>query len=455
MPSVVDQKRLEDIEAEKALLGLLIVRSSTLEEISGVLRPDDFYEKGHQVIYQALIDFSQKESGHTLDLTSFSTFLRNEKLLGPCGGISYLTEIAGQDSVGLSANASFYAKTIKEYSRRRKAQVFAAELNEKCKDFSQPVQEIIDQGEQQLSALSTEGSLMGDYLDINNVMNKAVSVVMDKGASNTGVYSGFNRLDDNTGGFRKQELTIIGARPSVGKTAFALSMALNMIMKGVKVGFFSLEMSATSLGCRLLSAHSGVDFSHIRKTTLTKDEVNRIFSAVDDIYTKKLFIQDTPNMKLMELRAQARRMKMKEDVDILFIDYIGLIEYENQTMERFNQVSQISRSLKQLSRELDIPIVCLCQVGRQAEGNEPKLSDLRDSGSIEQDADLVILLHRARDWDKEKKMAPGTIQPAKIILAKNRNGETGDIEIGFKANIVRFVELEQGKSYIAGNSANA
>lgn len=181
--------------------------------------------------------------------------------------------------------------------------------------------------------------------------------------------------------------------------------------------------------------------------------MDAIMKAAGTLYEKQLYIQDTPNMKLMDLRAQARRMKLKNDVQIIFIDYIGLIEYEDQSLERFNQVSQISRSLKQLARELDIPIICLCQVNRQAEGIEPKLSDLRDSGSIEQDADQVILLHR--DKMKENREDRNAVQETKLIMAKNRNGETGTFTMGFRGNVVKFVMLDQGRSYAPGNSNNA
>jgi replicative DNA helicase len=443
-----------DVEAEKALLGLLIQNSKLIDEIQTMLRPDDFYQKGHVTIFAQLLLFKQKNFKETLDLRSFVVFLTNEGKIEECGGLSYLIELTNSEKIGFATNAAYYAQTIRSLSRRRKLIDFTADLHEKAFDISEDIQGVIDHGEQRLSDLNSEGGAGADYKDLKQVLTYVTNNLkpLKKGESE-GVSSGFDLLDDLTGGFRKQELTIIGARPSVGKTAFALSMALNMVMRNTRVGFFSLEMTATSLGQRLISQLSDVDFALIRKRLVnTGAMMDAIMRAAGTLYEKQLYIQDTPNMKLMDLRAQARRMKLKNDVQIIFIDYIGLIEYEDQSLERFNQVSQISRSLKQLARELDIPIICLCQVNRQAEGVEPKLSDLRDSGSIEQDADQVILLHR--DKMKEKQEDRNAIQETKLIMAKNRNGETGTFTMGFKGNVVKFVPLDQSRRYTPGNSNN-
>ena len=232
-----------------------------------------------------------------------------------------------------------------------------------------------------------------------------------------------------------------------------------IVKKKYRVGFFSLEMSASSLMERLLTGHSRVDFSHIRKATLKHSEMNAIIDASGSLYDAEFYIQDTPNMKLMELRAQARRMKLEHDIQIIFVDYIGLIDAEaDARIPRHEQISIISRSLKQLARELDIPVVCLSQVGRQADGVEPKLADLRDSGSIEQDADVVILLHRdvgKNRTDDEEERRKNNVQETKIIMAKNRNGETGVFSLAFVSNIVRFEEMEYSHKYISGNNPNA
>jgi len=457
MPSSTLMGRVlpNDIEAEKALLGLLIQNSKLVDEIQTMLRPDDFYQKSHAAIYAGLIDFKQTNFKETLDFRSLVVFLTNKGKLEECGGISYLVELTNSEKIGFASNASYYAQTIRSLSRRRKVIDFASDLHEKAFDISQDIQGVIDHGEQTLSDLNSEGGAGADYKDLKDVLSAVTNNLrpLKKGESE-GIASGIELLDDLTGGFRKQELTIIGARPSVGKTAFALTMALNMAVKDVRVGFFSLEMTATSLGQRLISQLSDVDFALIRKRLInTGSMMDAIMKAAGTLYEKQLYIQDTPNMKLMDLRAQARRMKLKNDVQIIFIDYIGLIEYEDQSLERFNQVSQISRSLKQLARELDIPIVCLCQVNRQAEGMEPKLSDLRDSGSIEQDADQVILLHR--DKIKENNEDRNAIQETKLIMAKNRNGETGKFTMGFKGNVVKFVTMEQSRSFAAGNNNNS
>lgn len=444
----------QDLNAEKALLGILIMESTLLDEVSTVLRAEDFYQKSHQAIYTAMLDFKEQERNRTLDLQSLITFLLSNGRIEECGGAAYLAELSTGDRAALSGNAQFYAKAIKDCSRRRKATVFASSLRDKCFDDPSDIQTILNDAQTDLGRLAVDGSTGAQYSDMQKVMDEVYKVVDPQQSLETGLMSGFTYLDDVTGGFRKQEMTVIGARPSIGKTAFALSIALNMTMSGVRVGFFSLEMPVRSIGCRLLSALSGVPFSHILRRTFTNDESSRIIDAMGDLYTKQLFIQDVANMKLMDLRAQAHQMKLKSDVQIIFIDYMGLIEPDEQNAgdERFNWISKVSRQIKQLARELDIPIVVLCQVSREAEDQEPKLSNLRDSGSIEQDADVVLLLHRARPKEGEQRKP---IEETSLIVAKNRNGETGVTKIAFEGAIVKFHNLEKASSYTPANSTNA
>lgn len=436
----------QDLNAEKALLGILIMDSSLLDMVSTVLAADDFYQKSHKAIYAAMLEFKEKQPNNTLDLQSLVTFLQQEGGLEECGGAAYLAELSSGDRAALSSNAELYAKSVKDCSRRRQAINISLKLREQCFGDSTDIQSILSDMVTDLNDLAVSGSTAAQYSDTKQIMDYVYDLLDPTKKVESGIPSGFSYLDDVTGGFRKQEMTVIGARPSIGKTAFALSIALNEAMKGYRVGFFSLEMPARSIGSRIIASLSGVNFKHLRNRTMTKDELNRVIESIGMFYDKKFFVQDTANMKLMDLRAQARQMKLKDDVQIIFIDYIGLIENDNPTAneERFNWISKVSRQLKELARELDIPVVALCQVSRDAEDQEPKLSNLRDSGSIEQDADVVLLLHRPRPKEGEERKP---IEETSLIVAKNRNGETGVSKIAFQGAIVKFSDLEGAKSY--------
>ena len=240
-----------------------------------------------------------------------------------------------------------------------------------------------------------------------------------------------------TSGFQKSEFIIIGARPSIGKTALALSMAANIAIKqGISAGFFSLEMSDMALMQRLVASEARINSSHLRSGMFKMSDFSKLTEAASRIYEAPLYIDDTPNMKLLQIRSTARRLKAQEDVQILFIDYIGLIEPENKgRTPRHEQVGEISRSLKALARELEVPIICLSQVGRQSEGEPPKLSDLRESGSIEQDADVVMFLHRDRMGSEDE---PGSDRKTELIVAKQRNGPVGKVELVFVPQYTKF-----------------
>ncbi|MGE4584068.1 MAG: replicative DNA helicase [Sphaerochaeta sp.] len=446
-------------EAERAVLGAILLNEKVLVEITDFLGKDDFYRVAHQNLFAAIVAFRQ-ESSESLDLITLSSYLKRKDQVEECGGLSYISTLTSD--VPTMTNAAYYAKILKALSQRRKLLLYASQLKDNAYDESQDIQKVIDEGEQALSKLSNDTAGSDNYFSIKDLVTNAISEIELRSTSGikNGFESGYAPLDSITGGFKKQEFIIVGARPSIGKTAFALSLTLNMIVKKkYRVGFFSLEMSAASLMERLLTGHSRVDFTHIRKATLKNSEMSAIIDASSSLYDSELYIQDTPNMKLMELRAQARRMKLEHDIQIIFIDYIGLIDAEaDARVPRHEQISIISRSLKQLARELDVPVVCLSQVGRQADGVEPKLSDLRDSGSIEQDADVVILLHRdvtKNRTDDEEQREKNNIQETKIIMAKNRNGETGMFSLAFVSNIVRFEEMEFSHKYVAGNNPNA
>ena len=448
-------------DAERAVLGAVMLSPNAFSEVTEVLRKEDFYKPGHQVLFDAILAFHQEHSSQTIDLITITEFLRSKNLLDLCGGMAYVVSLTSD--VPTTANAIYYAKIVRSHSMRRSLLELSGKMREDVFDESQDIASVMDENERKMSELqSSSGTFTEKYKESSFLVNETVERLMYrvKHGNTDGVKTGFTQLDEMTGGFQPSEFIVIGARPSVGKTAFAISMAINMaIHHKISVGFFSAEMTSMAIMERVLSAEARVDSKRIRTAVLRSQDMVSIVDAASRIYEGKLFIQDTPNIKLLDLRSQARRMKREQDIKILFIDYIGLINPEaNPNVPRHEQVAEISRSLKALSRELQIPIVALSQVSRDAEGKEPNLANLRDSGSVEQDADVVILLHRDRLADMTDHTSKGSngsggppqmvqgfpVQETKVILAKQRNGETGIITMGFQNQLVRFVEMDRG-----------
>ncbi|MGI6466573.1 MAG: replicative DNA helicase [Sphaerochaetaceae bacterium] len=440
-------------EAERAVLGAILLSHSAFSEVSETLRKDDFYKRSHQALYDAIITFHQENYTKTIDLITITDYLKSKNLLDECGGMAYIASLTSD--VPTTTNATYYADIVRSYSLRRILLDVGSKMQIDAFDESQNISYLLDESEQRLSDVqATTGSFTDRYLESSTLVNKTVDRLMEraKHGNKDGVKSGFQQLDEMTGGFQPSEFIVIGARPSVGKTAFAISMAIDIaIRRKIPTGFFSAEMTSMAIMERILAAEAHVDSKRIRSAILRNQDISSIIDAASRIYEGKLYLQDTPNIKLFDLRTQARRMKREFDIKILFIDYIGLINPEsNPNVPRHEQVAEISRSLKALSRELQIPIVALSQVSRDAEGKEPNLANLRDSGSVEQDADVVILLHRDRlstsDFDQQEQQESFEgfpVQETKVILAKQRNGETGIITMGFQNRLVRFVDLER------------
>ncbi len=429
--SLADKIPPQNIEAEQAVLGALLLDWGAMANVISLLKPDRFYSLQNQIIFDAMIKlYTQNIAG---DSVSLSNELTKEGKLEQAGGNAYIASLT--DTVPSSANIESYAKIVLDRAARRDLIKVSAEINATSYDLQTESQSLLDSAEQKIFALSERNETTTIY-DAKAMMVKEIELIEARYKSKnqfTGIPSGFAKLDTYTSGFQNSELIIIGARPSIGKTALALSMIENIACtRQIPCGFFSLEMPYESIGMRLLSQEARVPMSKIRSGMLKVDDVGKIQDAASRWYEAPLYIIDTPNMRLLELRAMARRLVTNYSVKIIFIDYIGLITTEDNKKEQWEQVSEISKSLKALSRELRIPIVALCQVSRDAEGNEPNLAQLRGSGSIEQDADVVMFLHR--DRLKEEVAA----QEGKIILAKQRNGATGDIPIMFIPSYSKF-----------------
>ena len=402
-------------------------------EVINFLRPERFYSLQNQIVYEGLLSlFKQNIHGDILALVNELTKMGK---LDQAGGVPYITSLT--DTVPSSANIEYYAKIVMDRSTRRDLIKIATELRSSAFEVARESVDLLGEAEQKIFALNERNETTTIY-SMRDVMTRTVELIDARSKSKqqfTGVPSGYAKLDSMTCGFQKQELIIIGARPSIGKTAFALSMMQNIaVEKNIPCGFFSLEMPYESIGQRLLSQEARIPSGKLRSGILTLSEFKKLQDAAGRCFNSPLYIVDTPNMKLLDLRAMARRMKVAHDVQIIFIDYIGLISTENTNAPVYEQISEISKSLKALARELEIPIVALCQVSRDAEGQEPNLAQLRGSGSIEQDADVVMFLHRDRKSLDEN----NAVQEAKLIVAKQRNGMTGDVNIMFLAGYTKF-----------------
>ena len=422
-----------NIEAEQAVLGALLLNWSAMSEVVSLLRPDRFYSLQNQVIYEAMQKlFSKNATGDTISLINELTV---ENKLEQAGGAAYIASLT--DTVPSAANIDYYAEMVLDRAARRDLIHISSELKASSFNLQKKSDDLLDDAEQKIFALAERNETTQVY-SAKDIMFKEIELIEARYKSKnqfTGVPTGFAKLDTYTAGFQKSELIIIGARPSIGKTALALSMIQNIACeRRIPCGFFSLEMPYESIGMRLLAQEARVPMQKIRSGMLKVDDVKKIQDAAGRWFEAPLYTVDTPNMKLIDLRAVARRMVKNNKVEIIFIDYIGLISTEDPTAPVFEQVSLISKSLKALARELSIPIVALCQVARDAEGQEPNLAQLRGSGSIEQDADVVMFLHRDRIKDGDSIAA----QNAKIILAKQRNGACGDIDIMFLPSYSKF-----------------
>jgi len=427
-------------EAEMATLGALLLNFSVdlLDEVQQYVHPDDFFKGAHQNIFRAIISLHEKGEG--IDILTLTGELTAAGLIDKAGGASYIASLTSR--VPTTANVSYYAKIVQETSIRRALLDTARQLISEAHNDSLETRLIIEDAEKAIFELNDNQS-RGELKPAREVIQKTIETIENRYRTKegfTGIPSGFDALDNLTSGFQNSEMTIIGARPSIGKTALALSMATNIAVKNrIPCGFFTLEMSDVSLMMRVVSAESKINSNNLRTGLLRPTDFNKLTEAAGRIYDSPLILQDTPNIPLLDLRSLARKMVMKHGVKIIFVDYIGLISPEDTKQPRHEQISQISRSLKALARELDIPVVALSQVGRQSEGKAPTLADLRESGALEQDADVVLLLHRERVVDRdEDEHENSSVIKTELIVAKQRNGPTDTVNVAFIPHFTRF-----------------
>jgi replicative DNA helicase len=436
-------------DIEEVVIGALLIQSDAILLVMDVLSPESFYKPEHGTIYNAIITLSNNQD--PIDILTVSERLKNEGKLESVGGISFLSSLTSR--VATSAHLEFHAKIIQQKYIQRELIKASSEIQTKSFDLNEDVDELINYAEQRIFEIS-EGNIKKETQKIDSLLGKALEDIYKARNSEDkllGVPSGFTDLDRYTSGWQKSDLVIIAARPSMGKTAFVLSMARNMAVDHNRpVALFSLEMSNIQLVNRLIAAETEIAGDKIRNGRLADYEWKQLESRIKSLESAPIFVDDTPAMSIFELRAKARRLVQTHQVQAIIVDYLQLMTAGvNMKGNREQEVSIISRSLKALAKELDVPVIALSQLNRSVEtrstsDKRPQLSDLRESGAIEQDADIVVFIHRPDYYglneDKHGNIRTGQ---AEIIIAKHRNGATGSCWLTFKQDFAKFSDLSQ------------
>ena len=441
------------LEVERAVLGALMNDRDAYAVVCEILSPESFYEQRNQLIYSAIRDLSLAEK--PVDVLTVTDELERQGSLDKVGGAIYIADLSNK--VASSANIEYHARIIAHKFLVRQLISFASEIETKAFDGSMDIDDLMQEAEGSLFELSRR-NMKKDYTQIDPVISHAVEVIQKAAANKdglTGVPTGYHKLDNITSGWQASDLVIIAGRPAMGKTSFALSMAKNIAADyKVPMAFFSLEMSNVQLVNRLISNCCEIQGSKILNGQLKPDEWERLDKRLNNLIGSPLYVDDTPGLSVFELRTKARRLVRDHGVKIIMIDYLQLMNANGMRFSsRQEEVSTISRSLKQIAKELDIPILALSQLNRGVEsregleGKRPQLSDLRESGAIEQDADMVLFVHRPEYYhiyqDENGRDLHGMAQ---IIIAKHRKGATGDVLLNFRGEFTRFENPEDTNS---------
>jgi replicative DNA helicase len=432
----------QNIEAEQAVLGAIFLEPSALTQASESLIPEDFYRSSHQKIFNVMLKLN--DSGKAVDLITVTEELSAVKELEDVGGVSYLSELAG--SVPTAANIEYYAKIVEEKSLLRRLIRTATTIAQDGYSREDEVDALLSEAEKNIMEVAQRKNA-GAFHDIKDVLVRAydnIELLHNRTDDVTGIPTGFADLDEMTAGFQRNDLIIVAARPSVGKTAFALNIAQNVATKtDENVAIFSLEMGAEQLVMRMLCAEGNINAQNLRTGSLTDEDWRKLTMAMGSLSNAGIYIDDTPGIKIGEIRSKCRRLKQENGLGMILIDYLQLIQGSGRSGEnRQQEVSEISRELKGLARELEVPVIALSQLSRgveQRQDKRPMMSDIRESGSIEQDADIVAFLYRDDYYDKESENK----NIIEIIIAKQRNGPVGTVSLAFVKEYNKFVNLER------------
>ncbi|HVU89883.1 MAG TPA: replicative DNA helicase [Pirellulales bacterium] len=447
---ILDRLPPQSIEAEKAVLGSVLLDPMTCDDVALALRAQDFYGHAHQVLFDHLL--AMHENGVRIDVTLLAERLRQHGDLETVGGSLYLGEV--MQSVPTAANAMYYANIVRDKATLRALIHASTEILRDAYDQSLESREMLSAAEEKVFRILEDRGI-GELAPINEVLTAALQRIdarlTHEGASDS-VSTGFSELDQLTGGMNPSELIIIAGRPSMGKTALATNFATTAAVKNQQTTLFvSLEMSRLELVERMLCSYGEINGHKLRNGMLSAADRRKLPEVSSEMSEARLFIDDSPSRSMTEIAATARRLKRREDLRLVVIDYLQLIEPDNAKDPRQEQVARIARRLKGLARELKIPVLCLAQLNRQAEAskdNRPRLSHLRESGAIEQDADVVLFVHRDEYYmnnDEDRQRVAGQ---ADLIIAKQRNGPIGDVKVKWEKDYTRFRDDDQAPSYL-------
>ncbi len=429
----------QDLAAEQSVLGGMMLSKDAIADVVEILRGRDFYRPAHETIYESLLDLYGR--GEPVDAVTVSAELTKRGEIARIGGAPYLHTLIS--SVPTAANASYYAKIVQERAIMRRLVEAGTKIVQLGYSNEGDVDEVVDSAQAEIFQV-TERRVSEDYLPLNALLESTldeIESIGSRGGQMSGVPTGFTDLDELTNGLHGGQMIVLAARPAIGKSTLGLDLARAASIKhGLTSVIFSLEMGRNEITMRMLSAESRVPLHHMRSGTMGEEEWGRLARRMGEISNAPLFIDDSPNMTMMEIRAKCRRLKQRHDLRLVIIDYLQLMSSGKKVESRQQEVSEFSRQLKLLAKELDVPVVAISQLNRgpeQRTDKKPLLSDLRESGSIEQDADMVILLHREDAYDREHPRQG----EADLIVAKHRNGQTKTVIVAFQGHYSRFVDM--------------
>ena len=437
-----DRTPPHDVAAEQCVLGGMLLSKDAISDVMETIRPDDHYRPAHQIVHEAILELYGR--GEPADPVTVSDLLNKRGELARIGGPSYLHTLIA--SVPTAANAGYYARIVRERAILRRLVEVGTRIVQLGYSGDGEADELVDRAQAEVYGV-TERRVSEDYLSLSEIMPGAldeIEAIGSRGGGMAGVPTGFADLDALTNGLHAGQMVVIAARPAVGKSTLALDLARAATIKhSLPTVIFSLEMSRNEITMRLLSAEARVPLHSMRTGQMGEEDWTRLARRMSEVVDAPLFIDDSPNMSMMEIRAKCRRLKQRQDLKLVIVDYLQLMSSPKRTENRQQEVSEMSRSLKLLAKEIDVPVIAISQLNRgpeQRTDKRPLLSDLRESGSIEQDSDVVILLHREDAYERESPRAG----EADLIIAKHRNGPTATVTVAFQGHYSRFVDMAPG-----------
>lgn len=435
----------QDLDSEKAFLGSLLLSSDALFDVADIVQAKSFYAAKHQIIFEAIERLVN--SKEPVDLLTVSAALRETKELDVIGGAAYLSELLGL--VGSAANVKYYAQIIRKKELLRRLIEASSDIIEQAYDETDSLEAVLESAERSIYEITTKGGSSDRLIAFQEMIEETwarIEKMADQGGGTRGTPSGFKALDNKLSGFQPSDLIILAARPSVGKTSLALDFARNAAVKhGIPVAIFSLEMSKEQLVDRMLSAQSQVDSWKLRTAKLSLDEeFERLQAGMHELMSAPIYVDDKPANNILNMRSTLRRLSTEKPIGLVIVDYLQLMSTAKSYDNMVNQVTEISRSLKGLAKEFNTPVIALSQLSRAVEsrGGKPRLSDLRDSGSIEQDADVVMFIHREDRYGNEESERKNIVE---LLIEKHRNGPTGVVELYFDDKKTSFVSIEKSE----------